>query len=95
MIVWRIKHLALLGRRYPEIPCDIIFSKQEWASAFISNKKTSKVPPLLKEAMNMVGALVGYVKTKSNPYPGFELLWRWLWRLFDIEWGIRIANEYF
>jgi len=45
--------------------------------------------------MDMLGALGGYVKTKSNPYPGFEVLWRGLMRLNDVEWGIKIAIEHF
>ena len=45
--------------------------------------------------MDMVGALGGHVKTKSNPFPGFEVLWRGLMRLHDIEWGIKIGAELF
>ena len=46
------------------------------------------------QAMDMVGALGGYVKTKSNPFPGFEVLRRGLMRLFDIEWGMQLATEH-
>jgi len=44
--------------------------------------------------MDMVGALGGYVKTRSNPFPGFEVLLRGLIRLTDIEWGFKLAIEY-
>ena len=45
--------------------------------------------------MEMVGALGGHVKTRLNPFPGFEVLWRGLMRLTDIEWGIKIATEHY
>ena len=45
--------------------------------------------------MDMVGALGGFVKTKSNPFPGFEALYRGFMRFKDIERGIRIAVEYY
>ena len=87
--------MTLLGRNYPEISCDRVFSKQEWQALSLAVKKIFQKYPPIGQAMDMVRALGGHVKTKSNPFPGFEALWRGLMRLRDIEWGIEIATEYF
>jgi len=95
VIAWRVMLLALLGRKYPEISSDMVFSKQEWQVLSLAvKKKLPKVPPPIGQAMDMVGALGGYVKTRSNPFPGFEVLLRGLIRLTDIEWGFKLAIEY-
>ena len=45
VIAWRIMLLALLGRNYPEISCDMVFSKQQWQALSLAVKKTSKSTP--------------------------------------------------
>jgi len=45
VIAWRIMLLALLGRNYPEISCDIVFSKREWQTLSLAVKKNSQKYP--------------------------------------------------
>ena len=38
------------------------------------------------EAVEMVGQLGGYVKSKARPFPGCQVLWRGLMRLHDLAY---------
>ena len=34
VIAWRIMLVTCLGREYPELPCDVVFSEAEWKSVW-------------------------------------------------------------
>ena len=36
------------------------------------------------EMVTMIAQLGGFVKSKRYPYPGFQVLWRGLMRLYDL-----------
>jgi len=33
IIAWRIQSIVMLGRAYPDLPCDVVFDDLEWRTA--------------------------------------------------------------
>jgi hypothetical protein len=44
IIAWRVLMLMTLGRDVPELPCEVIFDREEWQAAWIVSQKKS-LPP--------------------------------------------------
>jgi len=79
MVAWRIYYACHLAREVPEAPCTIFFEEEEWkaATAFLKRQRQpAKKEPTLKEMVEMVGRLGGWMARKSDPAPGTEVLWR-------------------
>jgi len=77
IIAWRILYLVMIGRHSPEIPCECVFSKEEWQTTYVivHRKKPPQIPPSLNEMIRMVASLGGYLNRKSDPDPGIKTMW--------------------
>jgi len=83
VVAWRIYYLTLLGRETPDASCTVFFEDIEWKAlcCYVTNNPTPpKEPPTLKEAVQMIGLLGGYMGPK-NGLPGTQIMWRGLQRL--------------
>ena len=69
IIAWRILYVVIMGRHYPDISCECVFSREEWQTAIVVlyRKKPPKSPPTLNEMIRMVASLGGYLNRKSDP----------------------------
>src|SRR3954447_5164063 len=46
IIAWRIQSIVMLGRAYPDLPCDVVFDDLEWRTAFvIRHHRPPTAPP--------------------------------------------------
>ena len=74
----KIMFLARVGRNYPELPCDVVFSDYEWKIAYIAlhEKKPPKIPLTLKQIITTIAILGGYTDRKTDPPPGPKVIWR-------------------
>ena len=90
MVAWRIYYACHLAREVPEAPCTILFEEEEWkaATAFLARRRQpARQEPTLKEMVEMVGRLGGWLGRKSDDPPGTQVLWRGFQRLDDITWA--------
>ena len=39
IIAWRVLFVTMLGRRYPNLPCDVVFATEEWQAVYIVTKR--------------------------------------------------------
>lgn len=86
IIAWRIMYVMKLGRSYPEISSEAIFSASEWKSVYKVINKGTKLPnkpPLLGEFMLMIAKLGGYLNRKNDPPPGPKAIWTGINRMND------------
>ena len=84
VVAWRVFHLTMLAREMPNAPCTVYFTDDEWkALCCYTTKKPipPQEPPSLAAAVDMVGAMGGYLRRKNDPPPGTQALWRGLQRL--------------
>jgi hypothetical protein len=90
IIAWRILYLTMLGRRCPDLSCDVVFEECEWKSVYIivHKKQPPDNPPSLNEMIKMVASFGGYIQRKNAPFPGAKTLWVGLQRMHDfaIAW---------
>jgi hypothetical protein len=96
VVAWRIHHLTKLGRETPDVPCSVYFEEAEWRAlvTFVTKNPTPAAkPPTLKEAIQMVAVLGGFLGRKGDGDPGTQVLWLGLQRLDDITemWKVMSA----
>ena len=82
---WRVLYVTMLGREYPDLPCDILFTVEEWKSAWTicTDKPLPKRAPPLKEFLPMIAELGGYNGRKHDLSPGPKALWIAIRRMGD------------
>ncbi len=77
--------LLMLGRKCPDMPCDAVFSDDEWQSVYVIVKK--KLPPedvpRLEEMVKIIAGLGGYLGRKHDGPPGPKAMWIGLQRMSD------------
>jgi hypothetical protein len=89
IVAWRVLYAMRLGRECPEMPCEAVFSPEEWRSVYqISKRKPATSMPSLGEMIVMVAELGGYLNRKHDGPPGPQTLWIGLQRArdFAIAW---------
>ncbi len=85
IIAWRVLHLTMLGRECPEMPCDTVFSEDEWRAIYLVTQRRPPPdePPSLDTMVRMVATLGGFLNRKSDGFPGPKALWVGLQRAAD------------
>ena len=82
IIAWRIQSIVMLGRAYPDLPCDVVFDDLEWRTAFvIRHHRPPTAPPSLADMIIIIASFGGYLA--RNPPPGPKAIWIGLQRLRD------------
>jgi len=81
VIAWRIMLMTLMGREYPDLPAELLFSDMEikLLQAFVDTtggKKKLQPSARLGDAVRVVAKLGGYLDRNNDPPPGHQLMWR-------------------
>ena len=92
ILAWRTLYITMIGRAYPKIKCNAIFSEDEWKAVYVvfTQKKPPKTPPALGAMINMLGAFGGHLGRKHDGPPGIKSIWIGLQRMhdFSLAWQI-------
>ncbi|OGT31201.1 MAG: hypothetical protein A3E87_04790 [Gammaproteobacteria bacterium RIFCSPHIGHO2_12_FULL_35_23] len=85
IIAWRILYLTFITRLCPSLPCNHLFTQEEWHMIYIMvyRKKPSKKPPPLSLIMNIMAQFGGYLNRKGDISPGPTAIWIGLQRVKD------------
>ncbi len=77
--------MTLIGRHYPHVSCEVVFSKEEWKTIYMSVKKEKppKRPPILYDLVRMVAVLGGFLNRKQDGEPGPAAIWLGLQKTKD------------
>jgi hypothetical protein len=90
IIAWRVLYLTMLGRDCPELPCNALFTDEEWKAVWtiVKRKPTPTTPPTLAEFLQLVARLGGHLGRKRDGAPGPQTMWIGLQRTVDfaIAW---------
>lgn len=92
IIAWRIFYYLMLGREYPNFPCNLVFEEEEWKSVYviIKGKEPPQEAPQLGEMINMIASLGGYLDRKHDGPPGPKTLWLGFQRMADFALAWRM-----
>lgn len=86
-VAWRIFRLTILGRKVPDVSCEVFFREEEWKALYVYHTKNShppEIPPTLNKAIRMMAKLGGFIGRKNDGEPGTISLWRGIQRLDEI-----------
>lgn len=95
IISWRILFMTMLGRSCPDLPCTVVFSTEEWQTAYMMTYRMQPptMPPTLNEMIIMVAGFGGFLKRKCDKNPGNQSLWIGIQRVRDFAAGIALSND--
>ena len=97
VVAWRILYVMKLGRECPDLPCDVVFEKDEWQSLYFicyGEKAMKKVPPL-GEFVNKVAEFGGFLARNADGMPGPQAIWQGMARMrdFTLAWQIYVKGR--
>jgi len=94
VVAWQVMFLLKLGREYPDLPCELIFSPLEWKTAYMAIHRIEppKKPPKLGEIVICIACLGGYLNRKSDPPPGPKVMWIGIQQLYPIILGVQLGR---
>jgi hypothetical protein len=86
IVAWRVQYVTMLGREYPELPADVLFTDAEWQSVWSVVRNLEPLPPStpsLKEFLPILASLGGYLGRSQDPPPGPKAMWIAIRRMTD------------
>jgi len=83
IVAWRILMLMTIGQEHPEWSCEVVFSVEEWQTAWAIHHRTPppSTPPDLATIVRIVAGFGGWLGRKSDPPPGPKALWQGMTKL--------------
>jgi len=99
IVAWRVLYLTMLGRECPDLPCEVVFTADEWMPVWkITQPKRPlpKTPPTLAAFLLLVGKLGGHNGRRRDRPPGAQALWTGIRRLTDfaLAWRAFGPNQH-
>jgi len=83
-----IMQLTFISRQYPHIPCDLIFSTNEWVTLYRAANRTTHIPDnpySIGDAARYVAMLGGFDGAPSDGPPGLKVIWLGLNALYILN----------
>jgi Transposase Tn5 dimerisation domain len=94
VVAWRLLWLTYAARRAQPGPCDEVFEPEEWQVLQAqAGQEPTATPPSLREAIDLVARLGGFLDRRGDGVPGVRVIWRGLSRLEDLVTGYRLARQ--
>lgn len=81
IVAWRIFWVTLIGRIKPETSCLLFLNDIEWKilyRKFNKGKQIPSKPPSIKQVVNWIAQLGGFLARKNDGDPGITHVWRGL-----------------
>ena len=91
IVAWRVLYLTMLGRECPELPCDVLFTEDEWKPVWKITREEPipKNAPNLSEFLLLLGQLGGHNGRTKDGAPGPQSLWVGIRRMTDFAMAWR------
>jgi hypothetical protein len=86
VVAWRVMYVCHLGRKCPDMDCEVIFEPSEWKSVYtiLGLELPRKGCPSLNELVRAIARLGGFIDRPRND-PGTQTLWIGLQRCYDLS----------
>lgn len=85
IVAWRILFVTWMGRTYPDLSCEVVFTPAEWKSVWsvVRCKRLPKKPPTMQEFLALVASLGGHLGRTHDGDPGCQTIWIGIQRTHD------------
>jgi hypothetical protein len=85
IVAWRVLFVTWMGRTYPHLSCEVLFTTEEWQSVWtiVKRQPLPQEPPTLAEFIGLVAGLGGHLGRKHDGEPGAQTLWLGMQRMHD------------
>ena len=94
VVAWRVFHLTMLGREFPDLPCTACLDEAEWKVLCTHHTGTVPAqPPTMRQAAIWIGRIGGYMARPKDYLPGAVCMWRGLITLQAMASGWRLATN--
>lgn len=96
MAAMRIMQMVYQSRVTPEVSCEVVLTKQQWAAMYVLIHKTTNIPdqpPTLEQAVAWIGKLGGHLGRKSDGPPGLKTVWLGYQRMCDAQSLITVFSN--
>lgn len=90
IVAWRIHHITMAGRAYPEGSCEVVFEPQEWYTLYTRphHCHPPPTPPSLREMVRSLAPLGGFFARQGDGEPGIKAIWQGYQRLHECIYAI-------
>jgi hypothetical protein len=90
IIAWRIHHITMAGRVYPEVSCAVGFEPREWHTIYTMHHHHAppQMPPPLREMVRGVAQLGGFFARTGDGAPGIQAIWQGSQRLHEFIYAV-------
>ena len=87
IISWRTLYTTRIGREFPDISCECVFSEDEWQPVYklVLQEDPPAKPPTLRNMIRLIARLGGYIDRARDDDPGPDTTMRGMERLHDIS----------
>lgn len=92
----RLMQLTYQARQTPNVSCEVVLTKQQWAALYVLINKTNIIPeqpPTLGEAVRWIARLGGHLGRKSDGPPGLKTVWLGYQRMCDAASIYELMNS--
>jgi len=96
IVAWRIFWITLIARVVPNASCLLFLNDIEWKVLFCKfngQNKIPKQPSSVKECVNWIAQLGGFLARKSDKEPGITHIWRGLKKFVNILEGVELGRN--
>lgn len=95
IVAWRVLFVTMVGRKYPNLPCDVVFATPEWQAVYVVTKRqpAPTTPPALSEMVAMIAEWGGFTNRAGDGPPGPKTIWIGLQRAKDFARGIEAQKH--
>jgi Transposase Tn5 dimerisation domain len=88
---WRLPHITMAGRAYPEGPCDVVFAPQEGRTIYPMpyHRHPPQAPPALREMVRGLAQLGGFFARTGEGEPGIQVIGQGYQRLQEFIYALQ------
>ena len=97
VVAWRLLYVMKLGRKCPDLPCDVVFELDEWQAVWVvcHGEEAIEKKPSLGQFVITVARLGGFLARSADGHPGAQAMWQGLRRVqdFTLAWQVHTKKR--
>jgi hypothetical protein len=95
IVAWRIHHITMAGRAYPDVTCAVLFEPREWHTIYTMqyHRHPPQAPRSLREMVRGSAQLGGFLAHTGDGEPGTQAIWQGYQRLHEFIYALETPRR--